>query len=268
MKGRNIIMISSSSNAQIKNLVKLQKNTRTRREQNAFVTEGRKMFEEARELGIVIRAYVSESYLDELTISEKDYFETTEYETVSDKVFREVADTMTPQGILAIVKKPSYSLDDFIKNTTSHLLLLEDLRDPGNLGTLLRTAEGAGMTGVIMSKETVDLFNPKVVRSTMGSIFRIPFLYVEDFQNILRTLQNKGFSIIATDLQSKQNFTEELYPDKSAVIIGNESKGISDITRKQADILVHIPMCGKLESLNASVAGGLMMYELHRQRKR
>lgn len=268
MKGAQYCMISSSSNTQIKNLAKLQKSARARKEQNVFVTEGRKMFEEARELGIVIRAYVSESYLDELTIPEKDYFETTEYETVSDKVFREVADTMTPQGILAIVKKPSYSLDDFIKNTTSHLLLLEDLRDPGNLGTLLRTAEGAGMTGVIMSKETVDLFNPKVVRSTMGSIFRIPFLYVEDFQNILRTLQNKGFSIIATDLQSKQNFTEELYPDKSAVIIGNESKGISDITRKQADILVHIPMCGKLESLNASVAGGLMMYELHRQRKR
>lgn len=259
-------MISSSSNVQIKNLVKLQKNARTRREQNAFVTEGRKMFEEARELDIIIRAYISESYLNELPIPAEDYFRKVEYEVVSDKVFQETADTMTPQGILAIVKKPSYTLEDFFKNQTSHLLLLENLRDPGNLGTLLRTAEGAGMTGVIMSKETVDLFNPKVVRSTMGSIFRIPFLYVEDFTNTLKELQMKDFSIIATDLQSKRNYTKEHYPDKSAIVIGNESKGISDTTRKQADILVHIPMCGKLESLNASVAGGLMMYELYRQK--
>ena len=259
-------MISSNSNVQIKNLAKLQKNARTRKEQNAFVTEGRKMFEEARELGIVIRAYASESYLAQLSVSESDYFKNVEYEVVSDKVFREVSDTMTPQGILAIVKKTSYTLEDFLKNPMINLLLLEDLRDPGNLGTLLRTAEGAGMTGVIMSKETVDLYNPKVVRSTMGSIFRIPFLYVEDFQHTLKELQSEGISIIATDLQGKRNFTEELYPDKSAIIIGNESKGISDATRQQADILVRIPMCGKLESLNASVAGGLMMYELHRQR--
>lgn len=258
-------MISSSSNAQIKNLAKLQKNARSRKEQKVFVTEGRKMFEEAKDLDIVVKVYVSESYLHELTIPEEDYFGRADYEVISDKVFHEVADTMTPQGILAIVKQPSYSLNDFTQNTTSRLLLLENLRDPGNLGTLLRTAEGAGMTGVIMSKETVDLFNPKVVRSTMGSIFRIPFLYVENFQDTLQDLQSKDFSIIATDLQSKRSFTEEHYPNKSAVVIGNESRGISDATRKQADILVHIPMCGKLESLNASVAGGLIMYELYRQ---
>lgn len=259
-------MISSNSNVQIKNLVKLQKNARTRREQNAFVTEGRKMFEEARDLGIVKRAYVSDSYLTELDIPEGDYFKDVEYEVVSEKVFREISDTISPQGILAIVKQNSYTLDDFLGKPIINLLLLEDLRDPGNLGTLLRTAEGAGMTGVIMSKETVDLYNPKVVRSTMGSIFRIPFLYVENFLDTLKKLQKEGISIIATDLQGKRNFTEEHYPDKSAIIIGNESKGISDATRQQADILVRIPMCGKLESLNASVAGGLMMYELHRQR--
>lgn len=259
-------MISSNSNSQIKNLAKLQKNARTRREQNVFVIEGRKMFEEAKELGIVTTAYISQSYLSELHIPQEDYFKNTEYETVTDKVFQEISDTKTPQGILAIVKKPSYTLKDFLKNSIINLLLLEDLRDPGNLGTLIRTAEGAGMTGVIMSKETVDLFNPKVVRSTMGSVFRIPFLYVEDFQSTLSELQTKGISIIATDLQGQRNFTDEHYPNKSAIVIGNESKGISDATRQKADILVRIPMCGRLESLNASVAGGLMMYELYRQR--
>lgn len=259
-------MISSSSNVQIKNLIKLQKNARTRKEQNAFVTEGRKMFEEARELGIVVRAYVSESFIEELAISSDDYFSNIEYEVVSDKVFREMSDTMTPQGILAIVTKPSYEFSNFLKEAQAQLLLLEDLRDPGNLGTLIRTAEGAGMTGVIMSKETVDLFNPKVVRSTMGSIFRVPFFYAEDFQDCLGKLQANGISIAATDLKGSNNFTSEKYPPKTAVVIGNESKGISEATRQKADILIRIPMCGKLESLNASVAGGLMMYELQRQR--
>ena len=169
-------MITSSSNIQIKNLIKLQKNARTRREQNAFVTEGKKMFEEAKALGIVKRAYVSESYLGTLSMSAEEYLKGIEYEIVEDKVLKEAADTMTPQGIMAIVTKPSYELSDFLKGEQINLLLLEDLRDPGNLGTIMRTAEGAGISGVIMSKETVDLFNPKVVRSTMGSIFRVPFL--------------------------------------------------------------------------------------------
>ena len=146
-------------------------------------------------------------------------------------------------------------------------MLLEDLRDPGNLGTIIRTAEGAGMDAVIMSKETVDLFNPKVVRSTMGSIFRVPFFYVEDMMQTVKELQGKGVSVVATDLQGKNDYDGERYPDKTAIVIGNEAKGISVEMRESADILIKIPMCGQLESLNASVAAGIMMYELFRQKK-
>lgn len=260
-------MIASSNNVQIKNLVKLQKNARTRREQNAFVTEGKKMFEEAKELGVVKRAYVGESYLQNLPMAEKEYFQGMEYEVVSDSVLKEAADTKTPQGIMAIVEKPSYTLSELLKRDKLHLLLLEDLRDPGNLGTIIRTAEGAGISGVIMSKETVDLFNPKVVRSTMGSIFRVPFVYVEDFSEAVLELKKADVSVVATDLKGKHFYDEEVYPDKTAIVIGNESKGITEQTRMQADQLVKIPMCGKLESLNASVAAGIMMYEIFRQRR-
>lgn len=123
------------------------------------------------------------------------------------------------------------------------------------------------MDGIIMSKETVDLFNPKVVRSTMGSIFRVPFLYVENMMDSVAELKEKGVSIVATDLLGTNSYEQEVYPDKTAIVIGNEAKGITEDMRNAADILVRIPMCGKLESLNASVAAGIMMYELYRSRK-
>lgn len=260
-------MISNAGNIQIKNIIKLQKNARTRREQDAFVIEGKKLFEEAKLYGKVKRVYVTPEYIEELTVLKEEYFSGIEYELVEEKVLKEAADTKTPQGILAIVEKPHHTLDSILSGESVHLLVLEDLRDPGNLGTVMRTAEGAGIDGIIMSKETVDLFNPKVVRSTMGSIFRMPFLYVEDIIETLTILKDKGVIIVATDLMGTNSYEEEVYPTKTAIVIGNEAKGITDAMRNKADILVRIPMCGKLESLNASVAAGIMMYELFRQRR-
>lgn len=252
---------------QIKNIVKLQKSAKTRREQKLFVVEGKKMFEEAKVLGIVEKAYVSETYFKEIEEVEKEYFSEIDFEIVTDSVLKEVADTMTPQGIMATVRMPCANLQALLSEEQAHLLLLENLRDPGNLGTIVRTAEGAGVTGIILSKECVDIFNPKVVRATMGSLFRMPFVYAEDFSDILSQIKAHNISIYATDLQGKNNYDQEDYPAKTAIIIGNEANGISDSTRKQADILVKIPMCGKLESLNASVAAALMIYEVFRQRR-
>ncbi|MCR4803440.1 MAG: 23S rRNA (guanosine(2251)-2'-O)-methyltransferase RlmB [Lachnospiraceae bacterium] len=260
-------MITNSSNVQIKNLIKLQEKARTRREQNAFVVEGKKMFEEAKGLGVVKRAYATPTYIDGLNVSEQEYFQGVDYEIIDEKVMKDASDTMTPQGILAIVEKPSYTLEEMVSGETASLLLLEDLRDPGNLGTIIRTAEGAGIDGVIMSKETVDLFNPKVVRSTMGSIFRVPFLYTDDFYEVVSQLKEKSVSVVATDLQGKNSYDGEVYEKKTAIVIGNEANGISEKMRESADVLVRIPMEGKLESLNASVAAGIMMYELYRQRR-
>lgn len=260
-------MISNIGNVQIKNIVKLQKNARTRREQDAFVIEGKKLFEEAKLYGKVKRAYVTPDYIAELKIPEEEYFYGIAYELVEEKVLKEAADTKTPQGILAIVEEPHYTLDSLLSSESVNLLLLEDLRDPGNLGTVMRTAEGAGIDGIIMSKETVDVFNPKVVRSTMGSIFRVPFLYAEDIIDTITALKEKGVTVVATDLLGDNVYEQEAYPPKVAIVIGNEAKGITDAMRNAADVLVRIPMCGKLESLNASVAAGVMMYELFRKRR-
>lgn len=260
-------MITSSGNVQMKNLVKLQKNARTRKEQQAFVIEGKKLFEEAKMYGKVKQAYVTPRYVEELSVPEEVYFAGITYELVEEKVLKEVADTMSPQGILAIVEKPEYQLSAFLNKSELSLILLEDLRDPGNLGTIMRTAEGAGVDGVIMSKETVDLFNPKVVRSTMGSIFRMPFLYVDDFFGSVRQLQEQDVNVVATDLSGKRDYDRENYGRKTAIVIGNEAKGISASMREMADTLVKIPMAGKVESLNASIAAGIMMYELFRQRR-
>ena len=189
-------MITSTSNQQMKNLTLLMKKAKARNEQGVFVAEGRKMFLEA-PVDWVKQVYVSESFYEACTQGNmqdgmKSYtqkhgeenlnrkvlerLDKTGYEVVADNVFKSVSDTQTPQGILCVIKKPEYELEELLKGEQTHLLILESIQDPGNLGTMVRTGEGAGITGVIMNQTTVDLFNPKTIRSTMGSIYRVPFL--------------------------------------------------------------------------------------------
>lgn len=257
-------MISSTGNSQIKEIEKLQRKARARKDSRTFVVEGRKMVEEAG--GRIVRLYLSESYYEECgrkTGLDDGYT----FEVVSDKVFREISDTMTPQGILAIVKMPEYQLEELLLRENSTFLLLEDVRDPGNLGTIMRTAEGAGVSAVLLSRDSVDLFNPKVVRSTMGSIFRMPFVYVEDFLATVSRLKDGGVVIYAAHLRGTSDYDRETYAKSCGIIIGNEANGITDAAADMADCLVKIPMEGKVESLNAAIAAGLMMYEVYRQRR-
>ena len=147
------------------------------------------------------------------------------------------------------------------------ILVLENLQDPGNLGTILRTAEGAGVTGVLMSEGCVDIYNPKVIRSTMGSVFRMPFCYTADLQGVLTEWKKRGIRIFAAHLHGENSFTQESYQEGSAFLIGNESQGLTEETAQLADCLIRIPMRGKVESLNASVAASLLVYEAMRQRE-
>jgi TrmH family RNA methyltransferase len=259
-------MITSTSNQQIKNLIQLQSKAKVRGEQGAFVIEGIKMFEESKAGGHLIKAYVSESfYMDKLQ-EEKDYFEFS-YEIVSDGVFKEASDTMTPQGIMAIVKKPEYKIEDLIKKDKLNLMLLEDLRDPGNLGTIIRTSEGAGFDGVILSKASVDVFNPKVIRSTMGAIYRMPIVYVDNFLEMLEQLKAESFHIYAAHLKGASYYDKINYGEKTAILIGNEANGLSEEAAKVSNHRVKIPMEGQVESLNAAIAAGILMYEVYRQRR-
>jgi TrmH family RNA methyltransferase len=266
MKQKSVI--SSLSNPQIKNLTLLQKKAKAREEQGVFVVEGRKMFDEARDAGLLVKAFASESFYHEIMQENHGYFADLDYEIITDSVFKEVSDTMTPQGIMGTVRRNEHTLESILNTPEVCLLLLEDIRDPGNLGTMIRTAEGAGITGIIVSNATVDLYNPKVIRSTMGSIYRVPFYQAEDFYEILTEIKKHGVTIYAAHLSGIPYDTEGSFRKSCAFLIGNEANGLSQKASALADTLIKIPMAGKVESLNAAVAAAILMYETARQRNR
>lgn len=255
-------MITSTSNQQMKNIAALLKKAKARREQQVFVVEGRKMFVEAPR-DWVQQVYVSESAVDEM----QEYLDGYEYEVVSDSVFKAVSDTQTPQGILSVVKMPSYELKELLQQEKTTLLILESVQDPGNLGTMLRTGEGAGITGVIMNKTTVDLFNPKTIRSTMGSIYRMPFYVTDDLEKTIQDLKENQVKLYAAHLKGTMQYDEPDYTGATGFLIGNEGNGLSDTIADAADTYIRIPMEGKVESLNAAISASLLMYEANRQRR-
>lgn len=256
-------MITSTDNKHIKNIISLIQKAKTRKEQDAFVIEGVKLFEEAPESEI-LEVYVSE----DLTYHSPK-LDRIPKEVVKEEVFRKCTDTLTPQGILCVVQKKHYSLDTIKAQESAPLfLVLETIQDPGNLGTIMRTAEGAGVTAVIMSSDTVDIYNPKTVRSTMGSIFRQPFLYTDDLKGTIGRLKASGVHCYAAHLNGKGSCYDEDYKGATAFFIGNEGNGLTDETAALADTYIKIPMGGKLESLNAAVSAAILSYEARRQRMR
>lgn len=254
-------MITTVQNKQIRQVIKLKKSSRERKKTGLFVAEGLRMFREIpkqqRE-----KVFASSEFLE----VHGEELEGIPFEEVSAQVFREISDTETPQGILSLVKITHTSLAEILGRSGNSILLLENLQDPGNLGTLIRTGEGAGVSGVIMSKDTVDIYNPKVIRSTMGSIFRVPFTYVEDLAEAVQLLRQQSVHVYAAHLDGTE-YTDESYEKISAFLIGNEGNGLTDRIAALADKRIKIPMEGQVESLNAAMAGGLLMYEARRQRK-
>ena len=258
-------MITSVSNPQVKNLIQLQKKGKARKEQDVFVAEGIKMYQEApREM--VERVYISESFSKRREALELEGQKNVE--VLDDQVFLSAADTKTPQGIMAVIRQQHYSLEKVLSGERPLVLVLENLQDPGNLGTILRTGEGAGVTGVIMSSDTVDIYNPKTIRSTMGSIYRMPYLRVSDLTEIMSQLKQRGITTYAAHLKGKQEYDDPDYCKGCAFLIGNEGNGLSDRLSALAQEYIRIPMCGKVESLNAAVASSVLIYEAFRQRRR
>lgn len=269
-------MITSLNNPRIKALVELRDKSRARKREGCFIIEGFRMFEEA-PLDLIKTVYIDAGIAGAL---EEPSSETPsnalgragaklaecrqqgiEIESLSHEVFCKVSDTETPQGILALLRGPAYSLEDIMGGC---VLVLEDIQDPGNLGTMLRTGEGAGISGVLLSRGCVDIFNPKTIRSTMGSMFRVPFVYSEDLSEDIRTLKTQSYSIYAAHLKGEVNYSEIKYPNRCAFLIGNEGNGLSDKVAALSDQYIRIPMEGKLESLNAAVSAALLMYEARR----
>lgn len=259
-------MITSVSNPQIKFLGKLIKKAKFRREQGLFAAEGVKMAAEAEELKIAETIYATETGLEALKerLGREPDCET---ELISEQVLSAVADTVSPQGVLALVTMPEYDLEKILCQEQANLLFLEEIRDPGNLGTMVRTAECAGVNGIILSGGCVDLFNPKTVRATMGAVFRVPFAYTGQFPAAMGLAKKNGIRIFGAHLQGAADFFAEDYRGKTAFVIGNEANGMSPAAAAESE-LVKIPMEGGSESLNASVAAAVMMYEAYRQKRK
>lgn len=257
-------MITSASNEQIKELKKLMKSASRRRELQTYPVEGIRMVREVPP-ELVQTLYVAESAAEKF----RAFCECTEkpVEIVRDSVFDAVSDTRTPQGILATVRmKKTEAHELFAADREPFILIAEHLQDPGNLGTIIRTAEGAGVTGIVLSADTVDLYNPKVVRATMGSIFRVPVYIAEDLPLVIQNLQAHNVCVYGAHL-SGASFYERDFTGGCAFLIGNEGNGLSADISRMADVLIRIPMCGRVESLNAAISTAVISYEVLRQRQ-
>ncbi len=256
-------IINSTSNRQIRALAQLQTKAKARRAEGLFVAEGVRMYREVpREL--LVKTYVSESFYEKE--QNRALLRDGGVEVVSDRVFAAVSDTKTPQGILCLVRQRQYSVEEMLQKETPFLLLLEDIQDPGNLGTIFRTAEAAGVSGILMSAGTADIYNPKTIRSTMGAVYRMPFGYVPDFLSVPEKLRQRRVRTYAAHLNAKSEYTAQDYRTGCAFLIGNEGNGLSDALAAQADVRVKISMEGQAESLNAAVAAAILMFEAKRQR--
>lgn len=256
-------MITSAANPRVKNIIQLTKKMKSRKEQGVFIAEGLKMFREAP------REAIREVFVSQTFAAADEHLRLlgeVGYEVVADRVFAQMADTRTPQGILCVIRQFCYRREDMLAKPAPFLLLLENLQDPGNLGTIFRTAEGAGVDGIIMSQGCVDIYNPKTIRATMGSIYRVPFSYEEHLSETVGLLRARKIRSYAAHLDGTATYDRPDYRAGTAFLIGNEGNGLSCELSAEADQLLKIPMEGQLESLNAAVAAAILMYEVHRQR--
>lgn len=253
-------MITSVSNPKVRDVCALQKKTKLRAQKGLFVAEGYRLVKDIPQR-LINQVFVSASFIDSHA---KDLIWDT-YETVSDQVMEKMSDTVAPQGVLALVKMPSYSFQEVI-GSAPMVLVLQDVRDPGNLGTIFRSAEAAGVSGIILSSNSVDPFSPKCVRSTMGSLYRVPFIIYENLTEAFALLKNKNIDVLGAD-KDGVCYTDYDFSKDCAIVIGNEANGIYPETKEHIDKTLTIPMEGSIESLNAAVASSVMVFEAARQRR-
>ena len=250
----------------LKQIKELQKSKKARDEAGLFVTEGRKLFEEAPKDRIEAVA-VTDDYLREHPEIDGLPYLKGKLIALSESRFASIADTKTPQGILTVVRKPDDAVGcETDKEHAPFYVILENLQDPGNLGTVLRTAEAAGADGVFATDDTVDLYSPKTIRSTMGAVYRVPYRTFPSIREIASLMREKGIKTFAAHLGGEKIYTGCDLTVPCAVVIGNEGRGLSDEAVSCLDEKILIPMRGKTESLNAAMAAGIIMYEAARQR--
>ena len=258
-------IITSKDNEIIKNIRKL-KEKKYRDANNEYLIEGIKLIKEAVEEKAKIKLIVvCEESIEDGDIDQKLLYEIAKYDCiyVNKKVFSILTDVQNPQGILAVIEKKNN--EENINYKEDIIVVLDGIQDPGNLGTLLRTIDSVGLSQVIVSKETADSYNPKVVRSRMGAIFRVNVIESEDLLQTLKNLKKHKYKIMATSLETNNSIYDVDY-NKKVLVIGNEANGVSKEILDYADEKIKIPMLGKTESLNASVATSIILYEYVRRK--
>ena len=263
-------MITSLHNKEIKETAALLARKKERDRRGLFVVEGPKMFGEA-PMERIERVYLAQSAAAQMYEKYGDRLSGLSCGAVSGEVFVKMSDTKTPQGILCLVRQQHYNIEEILRENKEKQMLfiiLEDIQDPGNLGTIFRTAEAAGADGVIMSSWTADIYNPKTIRSTMGSVYRVPFFHVDQMEEAVRRLQKAGVAVYAAHLGGTAAYDACDYQKSTAFLIGNEAKGLREETAACADARITIPMAGKVESLNAAVASSILLFEAARQRRK
>ena len=257
--------ISSKDNEFIKHIKKL-KDKKYRDIPQEYVIEGIKLIREAIEEKVELKQiFICDNCLNTDIIPKELMYEIAKYECVyvTENIFKTISDVNTPQGILAIIGRNTTEMK--IDYSQDIIVALDDIQDPGNLGTILRTVDSIGLNQIIVSKGTADCYNPKVIRSTMGAIFRVNIIESEDLEATLKEIQKQNFKIVVTSLQTKNSIYDIKY-SKKVIVIGNEANGVEQKIQKMADKKIKIPMLGKTESLNASVATGVVLYEYVRQK--
>lgn len=258
-------VISSKDNEFIKHIKKL-KDKKYRDISKEFVIEGIKLIKEAIEEKAEIKQIVVCDNCQNTDIIPKELmYEIAKYECVyvTENIFKTISDVNTPQGVLAIIGRNTAETE--IDYTQDIIVALDDIQDPGNLGTILRTVDSVGLNQILVSKGTADSYNPKVVRSTMGAIFRVKIIECENLENTLKEVKKHKYQLAITSLQTKNSIYNVDF-NKKVIVIGNEANGVKKEIQDMSDVKVKIPMLGKTESLNASVATGIVLYEYVRQK--
>lgn len=256
--------VSSEDNKIIKhiNSLKLRKH---RKMQNQFIIEGLRMIAECKDLNpdlidfVVFSSNALES-LDGKRLFKQIHNIFKVYE-VSDKLFKKISDTENPQGILAVVKMPQYNILELLNKENAIYVILDRIQDPGNMGTIIRTAVSVNAKAVILTKGSVDPYNSKTVRSTMGAILNIPIVEMENNAEWITGFREKNIRLIGSSLESEKSYVDADYSGNIGIIIGNEAKGMDRDLLGIVDENVYIPILGKIDSLNAAVAAGILLYK-------
>jgi len=253
--------ITSRENS-IYKLVRALSQKKARENSGLFLIEGTRLVEEANSGGIKIKYLIINETAENVPKINQDC----QVLRLPNNLFKKVSATVSPQGIIAVAEQIEISLTDIVLGTNSLVVVLNGLQDPGNLGTIIRTSAAAGATAVLLTEGTVDLYNPKVVRSTMGSLFQVPIVSGLDDDEAVKWLNYNSINIIVADLDSEEYYYSTNLKDSFALVIGNENRGANDIWRKAAYKKIKIPILGSTESLNAAVATGIILYDAVRQR--